>query len=162
MTFNELLKRLVFAAITAYWPLWIFGIVIILVDFFVLKSKTQAFIIAVLSFTAAAAIFHEIGHIIGIKIIAKLPFSSIQITSRLFQITLNHPPIDKNFWMIVASGSLMNILIGAVGWFIMPDASYGFMWAIFQISFGIINLMPFSPDGEKLFAYYQNKNKYEY
>ena len=159
MTFSKLISNLILAAMTAYWPSWIFGIIIILIDFFVLKSKTQTFIITVLSFTAAAAIIHEMGHIIGIKIIAKLPFGSIQIISRLFQITLNHPPIDKNFWMIVASGSLMNILIGAVGWLIIPDASYRFMWTIFQISFGIINLMPFSPDGEKLFAYFKFKEQ---
>jgi len=159
MTFSKLIRNLIYAAMTAYWPLWIFGILIFLVDFFTFKSNAQIFIIAILSFTAAAAIFHEIGHIIGIKIIAKIPFGAIQIISRLFQITLNHPPIEKNFWIIVASGSLMNILIGAVGWFIAPDASYRFMWTIFQISFGIINLMPFSPDGEKLFAYFKYKEQ---
>ena len=61
--------------------------------------------------------------------------------------------------MIVWSGSLMNIFIGLMGWLILPNGFYQGMWAALQIGFGIINLMPFSPDGEKLFAYYQAKEQ---
>jgi len=160
MTFSKLISNLILAAMTAYWPLWIFGIIIILIDFFVLKSKTQTFIITVLSFTAAAVIFHEIGHILGIKFLAKLPYDSIKIIARMFQTTLNHPPVEEKIWItIVWSGSLMNILIGIAGLFILPNGFYQGAWAAFQIGFGIINLMPFSPDGEKLFAYYQAKEQ---
>ncbi|MEK7130354.1 MAG: hypothetical protein AAB793_01755 [Patescibacteria group bacterium] len=160
MIFNGLIKNLIRAIIAAYWPLWIFGIIIISIDFFVFKSATQAFIITILSFTAAAVIFHEIGHIIGIKFFAKLPYHSIKITTLMFQTTLNHPPVEEKIWMmIVWSGSLMNIFIGLMGWLILPNGFYQGMWAALQIGFGIINLMPFSPDGEKLFAYYQAKEQ---
>lgn len=156
MIFNGLAIKLIRAIIAAYWPLWIFGVIIILIDFFAFKSATQTFIAAILSFTAAAVIFHEIGHILGIKFIAKLPYHSIKITTRMFQTTLNHPPVEEKIWMtIVWFGALMNIFIGIAGWLILPNGFYQGAWAAFQIGFGIINLMPFSPDGEKLFAYYK-------
>lgn len=156
MIFNGLIKNLIAAIIAAYWPLWIFGVIIILVDLIAFNSATQTFIIAILSFTAAAVIFHEIGHILGIKFLAKLPYNSIRITTHLFQTTLNHPPVEEKIWMtIVWSGSLMNIFIGLAGWLLLPNGFYQGAWAAFQIGFGIINLMPFSPDGEKLFAYYK-------
>jgi len=160
MIFKGLIKDLIAAVIAAYWPLWIFGAVILLIDLIAFKSATQTFIITVLSFTAAAVIFHEIGHILGIKFLAKLPYDSIKITARMFQTTLNHPPVEEKIWItIVWSGSLMNILIGIAGLFILPNGFYQGAWAAFQIGFGIINLMPFSPDGEKLFAYYQTKEQ---
>lgn len=147
--------KLVSAISAAYWPLLIFELIIFLVDFIVFKGMSQKLIVSAMFGFICAIIFHELGHILTAKFIGKLSFNDFQLSARLFRVTVAHPYVaQKNWLMIIMAGPAANFLIGIIGWFILPNIFYREVWLIIQIIFGIINLIPPSPDGEKLFAYY--------
>ena len=151
----SLMGKLTLAALIAYLPLLFLGLIFLLIDFIALKQLSQKLIISALLGFFSSVIFHELGHILTARFVGQKPLDGIRVSARLFRVTIAHSLTSEKKWLlIIMAGPLANFLIGIFGWFFLPDIFYREIWLMFQFIFGIINLIPPSPDGEKLFAYY--------
>ena len=95
MIFNGLIKS-IRAIIAAYWPLWIFGIIIISIDFLSLNRRLKLYYYDFIVYRRGRDFSRNRSYYRN-KIFAKLPYHSIKITTLMFQTTLNHPPVEEKF-----------------------------------------------------------------